>query len=222
MNKGGLHSPQCNHSVPPPAAADTPQCSSGTGSLPSAPGSQCLYPNGHHECITGSVQTLCLANTSADESRFEFQLEDQRIRDSCVRNLDIAAAAAKPGGEAAKGFFIGCGFHKPHVPWVVPHEFIDHYPKDLNDIPLAPNTHAPVNMPDIAWHYPYDVKGFHEHPFNGTCNETLSRIYRRGYAAAVSYTDYNIGVLLDKLDALDLTRSTLVAVIGDHGYHLGC
>merc|ERR1711924_544406 len=42
-----------------------------------------------------------------------------------------------------------------------------------------------------------------------------------GYAAAVSYSDYNVGVLLDKLDALDLTASTLVTVIGDHGWHLG-
>ena len=219
--KGGLHSPQCNHSVPPPAgvACGTPVC--GVGVVCGTPAGQCPYPNGHHECITGSDQTLCLANTSADETRFEFQMEDQRIRDSCAGNLEIAAKAAKPGGEAAKGFFIGCGFHKPHVPWIVPHEFIELFPKDLGDIPLAPNTHAPANMPDVAWHYPYDVKGFHEHPFNGTCKETLSRIYRRGYAAAVSYTDYNIGVLLDKLDALGLTSSTLVAVVGDHGFHLG-
>ena len=143
------------------------------------------------------------------------------IRDSCVSNLEIAAKAAAPaGGAAAKGFFVGCGFHKPHVPWIIPREFIDLYPRDLDDIPLAAHTHAPVNMPDVAWHYPYDVEGF-KIPFNGTCNETLSRIYRRGYAAAVSYTDYNIGVLLDKLDALGLAGSTLVVVIGDHGYHLG-
>jgi hypothetical protein len=88
------------------------------------------------------------------------------------------------------------------------------------EIPLAPHTHVPINAPDVAWHFPYGAAGFHI-PFNGTCNETLSRIYRRGYAAAVSYSDYNVGVLLDKLDALGLTASTLVTVIGDHGWHLG-
>lgn len=232
--KGGLHSPRCNHSVPPPA-----------GIACGAPVTQCPYPHGHYECVY-QEQTLCLANTSKDEARFEFQLEDQRIRDSCSRNLELAANAIGPKG--AKGFFVGCGFHKPReiiprsdvpsrpapqeilhdltmcphadVPWIIPQEFIDLYPQDLDDIPLAEHTHVPVNMPDVAWHFPYDCQGFHIQ-FNGTCNQTLSRIYRRGYAAAVSYSDYNIGVLLDKLDALDLTASTLVAVIGDHGWHLG-
>jgi arylsulfatase A-like enzyme len=33
----------------------------------------------------------------------------------------------------------------------------------------------------------------------------------------VSYTDYNIGKLLDKLDELKLTESTAVVTFGDHG-----
>eukprot|EP00662_Eupelagonemidae_sp_cell21_P038113 gene38113-43643_t len=119
------------------------------------------------------------------KSRFQFQLEDQRIRDSCAANLEVAAEAAVPGGEAAKGFFVACGFHKPHVPWVIPREFLDFYPKELGDIPLAGDTHAPVGMPDAAWHYPYDVRGF-DIQFNGTCNETRSRDFRRGYYAAVA------------------------------------
>jgi iduronate 2-sulfatase len=61
-----------------------------------------------------------------------------------------------------------------------------------------------------------DVHGF-PIKFNGTCNETRSRNFRRGYYAAVSYTDYNIGKLLDKLDELKLTESTAVVTFGDHG-----
>jgi arylsulfatase A-like enzyme len=49
--------------------------------------------------------TACPANTTADESRWEYQLEDQRIRDSCAAQLEAAAAQGK-------GFFLGCGFHK--------------------------------------------------------------------------------------------------------------
>jgi hypothetical protein len=36
-------------------------------------------------------------------------------------------------------------------------------------------------MPDAAWHYPADVHGF-PIKFNGTCNETRSRNFRRGCA----------------------------------------
>jgi hypothetical protein len=48
-------------------------------------------------------------------------------------------------------------------------------------------------MPPVAWHFPHDVRGFEADRFNGTCNATLSRVYRRAYYGAVAYTDYNIG-----------------------------
>ena len=44
---------------------------------------------------------------------------------------------------------------------------------------------------------------------------------RRAYYAAVSYADYNIGRLLDKLSDLGLADSTVVVLWGDHGWQLG-
>ena len=173
-------------------------------------------PPGEHTKTAG--YTLCPANTSKDEARFEYQLEDQRIAGSCLDQLEQGAAAVAAG--AAKGFFVGCGFHKPHVPWVFPTEFLEEFPADLADIPLASDTGAPAGMPDAAWHYPADVHGFNIN-FNGTCNETRSRNFRRGYYAAVAYTDYNIGKLLARLDALNLAATTAVVVFGDHGWQLG-
>ena len=141
-------------------------------------------------CCAGGGYTLCAANTSKDESRFDYQLEDQRIRDSALGHLELAAerlASADKDVEGSKGFFIGAGFHKPHVPFVFPAEFLQYVPEDLADIPLAEDTYAPIGMPDAAWHFPADVHGF-PIKFNGTCNETRSRNFRRGYYAAVSYT----------------------------------
>ena len=47
------------------------------------------------------------------------------------------------------------------------------------------------------------------------------RSYRRGYFAATSWMDSQVGRLLDGLDALGQTDSTLVVLFGDHGYKLG-
>ena len=42
-----------------------------------------------------------------------------------------------------------------------------------------------------------------------------------GYYAAISYTDAQVGILLDTLDVLGLTKNTIVILWGDHGWHLG-
>ena len=49
----------------------------------------------------------------------------------------------------------------------------------------------------------------------------MTRSYRRGYYASVSWTDYLIGQLLDALDDAKVASNTVVALIGDHGWQLG-
>jgi iduronate 2-sulfatase len=57
---------------------------------------------------------------------------------------------------------------------------------------------------------------------NGTVNQTRLHVYRKSYYAAISYTDYNIGRIVDTLDATGtLKDETVVVVFGDHGYQLG-
>ena len=216
--------PRCPHSVPPRGHVQAPN-----------------QPNGIFHCTASDPPddpnlpsklraTSCPTNTTADETRFAYQLEDQRIRDSCTNQLKQLADEIKGNGNGDNNdnnnnnndgnFFLGCGFHKPHVPWQYPEEFLQHFPTNLNDIPLADDTFAPTEMPDVAWHWPGDVHGMNI-SFNGTSNATRARNFRRSYYAAISYTDYNIGRVLDTLDVLNLTNSTLVAVIGDHGWQLG-
>eukprot|EP00035_Acanthoeca_spectabilis_P002611 m.88621 g.88621 ORF g.88621 m.88621 type:complete len:535 (+) comp11659_c0_seq1:23-1627(+) len=178
-------------------------------------------PNGDFNCLVKDppiTYTLCAASTLANETKFEAQLEDQRIRDNCIHHLGIANSTI--ASKKYDNFFIGCGFHKPHVPWVFPAEFLQYFPEDITDIPLADDTFAPQGMPEVAWHFPADVHGIDIQP-NGTANYTRSRIFRRGYYAAISYTDYNIGKLLESLATYGFEDNTVVIVFGDHGWQLG-
>jgi arylsulfatase A-like enzyme len=43
----------------------------------------------------------------------------------------------------------------------------------------------------------------------------------QAYRASASWTDWNIGRMLDALDRLGLAEKTIVTFMGDHGYHLG-
>jgi len=50
---------------------------------------------------------------------------------------------------------------------------------------------------------------------------TTAVVYRRAYAAAVSYTDALVGRVLAELERLGLDGSTVVSFLGDHGaWHL--
>lgn len=180
----------------------------------------------------------CAANVSKDEARLEFQLEDQRITASCVSQL--ASAAAVPG----RPFFVGCGVHKPHVPWIMPFEFRAQFGA-VGDIPLPQWGYEPSSMPAVAWHGAADElsdggqrdstntgygPGFDADPVlsnltnwtrSGGRDANVTRTYRLAYYAAVAYQDYNIGKILAQLEALGHTANTVTLLLGDHGFHLG-
>jgi arylsulfatase A-like enzyme len=49
----------------------------------------------------------------------------------------------------------------------------------------------------------------------------MARDLIHGYYACVSFTDAQVGRLLDELDRLELAENTIVVLWGDHGWNLG-
>jgi len=49
----------------------------------------------------------------------------------------------------------------------------------------------------------------------------LQKLLIHGYYASVSYTDAQVGLLLDALKDLKIDKNTIIVLWGDHGWHLG-
>eukprot|EP00756_Hemistasia_phaeocysticola_P050454 Hpha_TRINITY_DN2528_c0_g1::TRINITY_DN2528_c0_g1_i1::g.1407::m.1407/K01136/IDS; iduronate 2-sulfatase len=160
--------------------------------------------------------------------------------DTMVADGMLAQHAAKTLtnlSHRATPFFLAVGFHKPHVPWYAPAKYWDLYRED--SITLAPHTLAPANVPEVAMQTVIQTWGGgeysdistvvkNEHPFdksfplgNSTLPAWKALQMRHAYWAATSFTDANIGKVLDALDASPAVNNTVIALWGDHGYQLG-
>jgi len=128
-----------------------------------------------------------------------------------------------------KPFFMAVGLVRPHLPFVAPKKYWDLY--DRARLPLSAFREQPTGVPEIAMHNASEIRSYtdipdliattSQKPFGLTLPDDKQRALIHGYYAATSYTDANIGLLLDALDSLGLRQNTIVVLWGDHGWHLG-
>lgn len=116
-------------------------------------------------------------------------------------------------------FFLAVGFFKPHLPFVAPKKYWDLY--DHDQIHLPENYHVPKDAPEEAIHNFGELRAYHGIPRQGPVSDETARNLIHGYYACVSYTDAQIGKLLDELDSLGIADDTIVVLWGDHGWNLG-
>ena len=141
---------------------------------------------------------------------------------SHLREAKQALEAVQP-----RPFFIAVGIKKPHLPFYFPASFFQLYP--LTSISLPQQKTPPEHMPSAAWHSSCESKthinvSVVNPPFQQIGEQVVDwrvRELRRAYYASISFADANIGVVLETLDILGLRESTLVALFGDNGFHLG-
>lgn len=121
----------------------------------------------------------------------------------------------------AKGgpFFLAVGFLKPHLPFVSPKKYWDLY--DPDKIPGPTINRLPDGAPEFAGHNNGELHSYANIPAGNPIPEPLAKQLRHGYYASVSYTDAQVGRLLDALKKEGLEDNTVVVLWGDHGWQLG-
>lgn len=121
-------------------------------------------------------------------------------------------------------FFFAIGYYRPHLPFNAPKKYWDLYDPDA--IPMAENDFIPEGAPPMAINNLRELRGYVDfrnqpHPLEAKLTEEQARHLKHGYYASVSYTDAQIGRLMDKLEELDLLDNTIILLWGDHGWKLG-
>jgi iduronate 2-sulfatase len=124
-----------------------------------------------------------------------------------------AATVAKINELGETPWLIGCGFMKPHDPFIAPKKYFDMYPMDSIKI-----WHDPAGISAVR----ADAVGFGEFgkAFAKFTDKEWSELFR-AYCAGTSFMDAQLGRVLDALDKNNLWDKTLVIFVGDHGYHTG-
>lgn len=110
-------------------------------------------------------------------------------------------------------WFIGCGFMKPHDPFVAPKKYFDLYPLETIKAWRDPADMTAVSQDSVGF-------GAYGEAF-AKFTDTEWRELFRAYCAGTSFMDAQLGRVLDTLDKHKLWDKTLVIFVGDHGYHTG-
>jgi len=120
------------------------------------------------------------------------------ITDEALKILDDYAAGDAP-------FYLSVHYTAPHSPWINSHP---------EDVVASYGDCAFESCPEKPLH----EWSIHTAP-RGTGQVRLDNL--KGYFAAVTCMDANVGRLLDKLEALGLRQNTLVVFISDNGMNMG-
>lgn len=157
--------------------------------------------------------------------------ESENVPDDAYTDGAVARVAVRTLGELAKQktpFFYAVGFVKPHLPFVAPKAYWDLY--EHVKIPLAAFRERSKDAVDVAYTsisggelgsgYT-DSVGNRLFDASSVLSDGTQRNLIHAYYASVSYTDAQVGKVLDELKKQGLEKNTIIVLWGDHGWHLG-
>ena len=145
---------------------------------------------------------------------------DGAIAAEALRMIDDLSQNKEP-------FFLAVGFKRPHLPFSAPQKYFDFYKKER--LPLASFRARAENTGKLAYHVSGELRSYVEEGREYTTDannqlvldEDFQRDLIHGYYACVSFIDFQIGKIVNKLKKEGLMDNTIIVIWGDHGFHLG-
>lgn len=182
--------------------------------LPESTGGKVTREEAFFENIQTGVPNRSLPRGAAWEAAdvADDSYSDGRVATEAVKRLQAAKDRREP-------FFMAVGFARPHLPFTVPKKYWDLY--DPAQLKLATHTTPPTGAPRYATKGIGELNQYEPVPDQPPVSAEIQRRLIHGYYASTSYMDAQLGRVLDELDRLGLTRTTLVVLWGDNGFSLG-
>lgn len=114
-------------------------------------------------------------------------------------------------------FFLAVGFLRPHVPFYVPQKWFDMHP--LNEIELPPYKSDDLDdIPSIGLQI-NDLPMMPSTEWAIENNQWPAIV--QAYLACISFTDHQVGRILNALKNSPYADNTVIVLWSDHGYRLG-
>ena len=135
---------------------------------------------------------------------------DGLITNEALKQLDQLAKAEAP-------FFLAVGIIRPHLPFGTPAKYMEPY----KNIKLPPVPHPSVPSGKTTFHRSGEFMKYNRWGRNPNSDPEFAELVRKHYAGCVTYADALVGRILERLQKLGQTENTIIALWGDHGWHLG-
>ena len=163
----------------------------------------CYYEPLWHHCQR-PASTFCVNDTAANDE------------DGSTMRLTIAhLQRAKKEG---KNFYIGCGFHRPHAPYISTDATWGGY--DGKAITAAKHRTMHPSVPDLAMIVNFGIglengTSYKWDPRNAPVPVEVQLAVRRHYYAAISWMDHLVGGVLTAVEQLGFADNTVVIFHAD-------
>jgi arylsulfatase A-like enzyme len=134
---------------------------------------------------------------------------------ACQDGETVRYALRKLDEQHDEPFFLGVGIVRPHLPFIAPRRYFEHYRLDSLELP-------PVKIDDLAdkpWAARSNARVHDDIEIRSHENGRARVI--QAYYACVSFVDDMVGRVVNALDDSRYRDNTVIVFWSDHGWHLG-